>query len=474
MMKQKYTLFYFLLAFAFVGCSNSVEDISTSLSGEVVNPRTPYIIILKDGSVLDTVSIDSKNHFYYQFPTNIKPGLYTLRHNYGHLYQTQMFYIEPGDSLLLRVNTREFDESLMYSGKGAKANNFLMEVFLNFYTNDHMFLHYYKIAPQSFVYKIDSIKNSHQTQLQQLVAQQKVSNRFEKLAEEIINYGNYDMRERYYFLVNKYYQKFKKALPANFLSYRKNVDYNHKTLQSYYIYQAFLNDYLRNKSVERCLATTHAGRDCYNTNSVANLNNRLFIADSLFTLPILRSRFMPRLGIKLIVRSQTSARVDSLINILKTIHNPVKFTKIKEIARIQKEHFIGNIGQLNLYAPTRRKVEAYSLLTGPTVFFYWSNRNEALQQYEHKKIDQLRKRYPQINFIGINIDKNPEKWLHNLKDFNYDPTTEYRLDCLPEQREFYTVYLRRLFFVDRRGAIKGNLFLHDRHLEEKLLAILNQ
>ena len=51
--------------------------------------------------------------------------MYTFSH-----VEFQVFYLNPGDSLMLRVNTLEFDESLSFTGMGSKGNNLLIDLFL--------------------------------------------------------------------------------------------------------------------------------------------------------------------------------------------------------------------------------------------------------------------------------------------------------------------------------------------------------
>ena len=94
-----------------IGCtSNDTKKANgTYLGGEIINPRTDNVIIAKNDIPIDTVLLDSQNRFFYTF-TDFEPGIYNFLH-----WEGQMVYLEEGDSLLLRVNTRDFDESLSYT-----------------------------------------------------------------------------------------------------------------------------------------------------------------------------------------------------------------------------------------------------------------------------------------------------------------------------------------------------------------------
>ena len=103
------TLFYFILS------CNIWEDkrsLVTYVGGEIVNPKCDYVYFLKDDQLLDSVPLDNNNKFLFE-TKNIEAGLYTFSH-----VEFQVFYLNPGDSLMLRVNTLDFDESLSFTGMG--------------------------------------------------------------------------------------------------------------------------------------------------------------------------------------------------------------------------------------------------------------------------------------------------------------------------------------------------------------------
>src|SRR5690606_18314100 len=107
-----------LLVATLFSCKNKEENVvkTTYIGGQIINPIVDYIIFFKGNDVLDTIKLDANNFFHFS-TDKITAGLYTLRHN-----ENQVFFIEPGDSLLVHINTIDFDESLAYSGKGGEQN----------------------------------------------------------------------------------------------------------------------------------------------------------------------------------------------------------------------------------------------------------------------------------------------------------------------------------------------------------------
>ena len=67
-----------------------------------------YYVISKSDSVLDTVKLDDHNRFAYKI-NDLQPGFYTFRHG----SEIQKVLLEPNDSIMFRLNTYDFDESLV-------------------------------------------------------------------------------------------------------------------------------------------------------------------------------------------------------------------------------------------------------------------------------------------------------------------------------------------------------------------------
>lgn len=475
-MMQKYTLFFLVgLMVTCVACSDSENKKATWISGEIVNPQDSIITLFRNNKLIDTIFLNAENRFHYKFDA-VKEGLYKFRHHYETHYETQMFYIERGDSLLLRLNTREFDNSLMYSGEGAEANNFLIKLFLDNRENSSIFLRYYDYEPLEFMKVVDSIGRQHLGTLRALYNADRVSRDFVNLVKTIVDYIAYDFYERYYFLVNKYNHKLKKQLPDDFFAYRDAADYNNKDLQTYYLYQYFLNDYLKNKSVAACLSKS-GNRSCFDLESDANLTKRLELSDSLFQLKSLRAHYLTHFAAQLIVHAHSKSKVDSVLAYLKSVaFDPSKFAEVEALASVQKRQFIGNISHLQLVKPNDQVVEIADILSKPTVFYYWSVYYKAHHLAIHHRVAILRKRYPALNFVGINIDnKHFKLWKSGLAKFAYRKGDEFQLVCPVKQQQLYRNYLNKMVFVNAEGQIIANdLDVHGPRLEEKLLGLLNR
>ena len=112
----------FLLLFLISSCSN---DEKTFLAGKILNKTSNHISVYKGNKLINKTNIDSVGVFNI-FLDSIDSGLY----NFYHEPEFQYLIIDKNDQLQIRLNTLDFDESLVYTGPGSSKNNFLMDVFL--------------------------------------------------------------------------------------------------------------------------------------------------------------------------------------------------------------------------------------------------------------------------------------------------------------------------------------------------------
>ena len=139
-----------------IGCSKETQktESGTYIGGQIINPTSNFLLLKKDDKLIDSIKLDQNNRFLYKF-SDFKQGLYQVFHNEG-----QVIYVEPNDSLLLRVNTFEFDETLTFTGYGAVKNNLMIELYLqNEQENDLMLQQeVYQQDPETFTRSIIKMK----------------------------------------------------------------------------------------------------------------------------------------------------------------------------------------------------------------------------------------------------------------------------------------------------------------------------
>ncbi|MCM8568190.1 hypothetical protein NE848_02305 [Gramella jeungdoensis] len=464
--------FFLCCVLLFTGCKdNSVNSSDIFLGGQINNPETDYVVLSKENETIDTLYLDEENQFGKDYQ-NLESGIYTFRHP----PESQIMYIEPGDSIIIWLNTLSFDESLNFSGEGAEKSNFLLEMFLKNQKNNDYVISNYNIEPERFAKLTDSIRQQRLQKLEGLTDRNEFSEEFLEIARASINYEFYDLRERYAFLVKKYNREFARIMPEDFTDYREDIDFSNEEMQDYYVYTNLIDDYLRTKSIEHCKENHEDKRKCYNINSFQNIQRRIVLIDSLSDIESLKNEFIDRLAAQAITMAENEGRIDSILDLL----NKIDYSHIesaRHLADIQKDYFVGNTIKDVMAENTQGEIIRYGdVISRPTITYAWSLYNPAHHRWQHNVIKNLKKKYPELDFLGVNIDLGErEEWLRTLETYGYDKDDEYQIARRKASKETYKKYLNKVLFVSPDGTIvRGDVQLGSPEFEEDILEFLNK
>ena len=441
------------------------------LGGQINNPETDYVIISKENETIDTLFLNEKNQFGKNFK-NLDGGIYTFKHP----PESQVMYMEPGDSIIIWLNTMSFDESLNFSGKGAEKSNFLLDMFLKNQRNNDLILTYYKIEPKEFARITDSIRDVRLESLEKLKKENEFSEEFLKIAEASINYEYYDLRERYSFLIKKYYSELAKKIPNDFHDYRQKINFNNEQLQDYYVYTNLIDDYLRTRSIENCPMNHKDHSKCYNLNSFNNIERRILLIDSLSNINALKNEFLDRLSVQAITMAEKESTIDSILKLLQKIDYS-NMESARHLANIQETFFVGNsIKEMNAETTEGKVIKYGDIIDKPTIFYAWSLYAPAHHRWQHSIIQDLKKKYPELDFIGVNMDLGEkEEWLRTLETFGYNKQNEYQISRRVGSKETYKKYLNKILFVSPDATIvRGDIQFGSPEFEEDILEFLNK
>ena len=178
-------IFTFFLAFVLLyGCKDIKETNHSFIGGEVINPKDSKLTIFKSNSIVDTIRLDSENRFLSKIEST-KSGFYGFSH--GNEYQ--LILLEPNDSITIRVNTLDFDESLSFSGIGSKKNNYLISLFTKYENSKRNSSNLFKANPKEFKKTIDSLKRDEINSLNKFISGTNLTSQlFEEIATNTINH----------------------------------------------------------------------------------------------------------------------------------------------------------------------------------------------------------------------------------------------------------------------------------------------
>ena len=444
----------------------------TYFGGGIIHPKHDFVFLLQDNNIIDSIKIDNNGHFEYRFKLD-KPEIFTFRHEFE--YQT--LYLEPQDSVRLRLNTLDFDESLVFAGEGASENNFLIESYLLNQKNSDLILSYYKISPKDFEFKTDSIKKSREEKLMSLREKHNLSDIFLNIAQKSIDYEFYDMRERYAFLLNKYDHKKSKTISDNFFSYRNQINFNDKTTNSLFGYQRFLDNYLKNQSIKIC-EQKNLSVDCYNLNTYTNIDDRIRLVDSLINDKHLRNRFFERFIQEEIIYAKTPQHLEHTHELIERFDfSPDEEKRLKALVNFQSAMIVNaDLKHVKIKCKNFENHELKDVMKkNMAVVYSWSIQSPSHHKLRIKKIKELKQKYPDIQFVGINIDHNfPDRWLDAVSNYNANFENEFMI-VAEENAPFYRNYLNKVFFLNKDCIVKKSEIIlsnqdFDKHIEDFLAA----
>jgi hypothetical protein len=466
----------FLTLSTLLGCKNdsNSDDDSVYFGGEIINPNNDYIVLNSPDAKSDTLYLNEQNRFLKKL-TTIKAGLYTFEH--GGEYQ--LILLEPSDSLMLRLNTIDFDESLVFTGKGARKNNYLISTFLeNEVDNKNFMRMMWDMEPAQFEVALDSNKSKRSSELEEFLSKNDYSDYFKTIAKTNINYDYYFNKEMYPFGYYGYNNLIHfKDLPENFYAFRNEVDYNNENLLEVIPYTRFLFWHFNNLALKKYYQTaTH--NVVFDKKSVSYNLEKLKLMDSLISNEAVKNHLLKLTTRDFIASSVDSSEIDEVsMSFVQKTSNEEDKDYIKDLATAVKNLKSGNvIPNVKLTDYDGNMVDIVSLIKKPTVIFFWSSNLPMLLRNTHYKVSALKKKFPDIDFIAINInDDDVARWKKTINQYKFSTANEYQFTEPSEaMKQFAINSVNRSILVDKNAKIiNSNMMMIASGFEDELQRMIS-
>jgi len=451
-----------ILAILTFSCKIAPKDISykTYFGGEIINPKTNFVLLLKDDKIIDSLLLDKNNRFLNNY-NSLHEGLYTFKHG----NEFQYIYLKPADSVLVRLNTWDFDESLVYSGKGSAKNEFLINLFLQNVKEERKIYQYFSLNESDFQRKIDSLSNERVTIYNEFsTTEGEISEGFKKLTSTAINYPLYRLKEMYPYYYKRFHNLTKfPIISDDFYNFRNNINLNEEDLTSFYPYQNYVISYLYNLSYQ--LKESDSSK---NNITVNILNSTIENIDS--------ENFKNTLLKKIIVNDFLKSESTCSINkkafdiFLENCSNKLYVNQVKDLVNDSK--FVSNNEPLHNfeivnYNNTTTTIK--DITKGQnSVIYFWSTAFMS-SDYLVSRIKYLENKFPNILFIGINIENSTEdiSLEPNLKLL--DITKQFKLTKDSFAHHYLTSNYPRTIIINRNSKVKnGFTYLNSKRLNSEL------
>ena len=217
-----------LILLLFFSCKS---DNTTVFSGKILNNTSDSISIYKDNNMIYESVVDVDGLFNITIDT-ITSGLYTFYHE----PEFQYIIIDENDNLQIRLNTLDFDESLVYTGKGSSKNNFLMDVFLRSESDELEINSKLDLAFDTFKNLVDSLYNKQMNSFKLFKENNILSNSSKEIINTAILYP-YISKFHSYIIRNNIEEEIQKDL---FINYQNEISYDLDALAYFKPYIDFL------------------------------------------------------------------------------------------------------------------------------------------------------------------------------------------------------------------------------------------
>ena len=466
--------FYYFIVIALVifSCKKDKDNFAF-IGGEITNPYTDFVVISKADSVLDTISLDKNNRFIYKID-NLISGIYTFKHG----REVQMVLLEPNDSIMFRLNTLDFDESLVFTGIGDKKNNYLINGFLQNEIEQKRIFKFCQSSPKKYQKQIDSLKAEKDLKLKTFTDKYNPSDLFIKIAKANIDYNYYASKEIYPFIHygdNK--REILNALPKDFYDYRKDIDYNNDYNRDFFNYNSFLRSTFNNIALKNHLERSES--DEFNINDLDYNLEILHVVDSVISNPTIKNELLFYYTINYLTRNNNPDGNDNIIESYLSKSTDTENKKdISAIAESINNLKTGNdFPNIELVDFKNNNILIGSLINKPTVIYFWSHKFNNHFKESHHKTNELSVKYPEVSFISINVDDSGTDFCKSSMDENkFSCENEFQFKNPKKTRLSLAIYpITKTIILDSNNKIvNSNTNLFSTNFEEQLLGLINK
>ena len=449
------------------GCKTNGDskDQYAYIGGEIINPKNKNVVLYNTkGKVADSLTLDANNRFIHKVE-NLQPGIYLITH--GGEYQTIL--LEPNDSIMFRLNTYDFDESLVFTGEGAKKNNYLIKTYLTNEIEAKKLVKYAtNMEPEAFNELIEERRKRQLNEFHELLEFNKESDFFKSIVEANINYNSYADKEIYpfaYFGNNKLIHI--KDLPEDFYTHRAHVDYNANHLSHFFAYNRFLFSHIDNLAI-KSYYKNNPYHSKFDRHSMSYNKSKLDLVDSIISDETLRNNLFKYKTRDYVSNNHTESEANDMLNYyLAKSTNEEDKKGMRDLVSSLKLLRQGNpIPDLALINYDNTQYGLNTIIDKPTIIYFWSSNSKMQYRNSHYKVKKLKSKFPQVDFISINLNSNDDKtWKAIINNYDFPTQKEYKFKYPKKARKTLAVsYLNKAIIVNENATIlhpNVNIFKSD-------------
>ncbi len=439
-MKKIFLTFIILL----ISCSNEQD---TYIGGKILKKNNNEIFIRKDENLIKKININEAGIFFSKLDS-VDDGLY----NFFHLPEFQYLILEKGDSLILRLNVLDFDESLVFTGKGSSKNNYLIDIFLKHEEEEIFIKSKSNLKEKEFKKITDSLLKNKTDEYVRFIKNNSTTKTTKLILKHAIKLPVYSSLETYISNLELNLNS------SEIYDFRNDIDLNIGSLSNFKPYL----DYIISR-------TFNESSQFQNKKNISKLDynlNRIDFVKKNISQAIIRSKILRYIAYEYLLEESNLVNIDTFLNkFLETSKNEKTNAEINQLFSNIISLQSGNI------IPEIELIDKNNLIiktTGfdnknPVIFVFWSYEQNSHQIGLFKRINRILDYNKNYDFHAININTDNGKWKNIINKYkNRTHLNHFRsVNFENMSKKMILNNLNKVIITNKKGEINKILTINE-------------
>ncbi len=445
-------IFFFIISFICLNsCDIEKRNKKIFFAGQIINPSSNYLLLYKNNATIDCLVLDSNNMFKRTFK-NLEAGIYKIEH----IPEYQTIFLEPEDSIWLRVNGTDFKKSVVFSGKGSSKNNFLIDMEINLEKENNFLSSKYSLESKYFSKIIDSLVIEKKNKWISMDSINNLTQFAQKvtMASYVYPYGT--IRERYALLRGSNWSSSK---DSTYFNYRKFFNFEETDLAFFDPYIDYVLNFLNEKSLDSSnYYFINKQKTEFNIKRLQILENNIFGRE-------LKNNLARAIAYDEILNYNNHSDHEDFLQYYFAINSNTIF--LAEVLSLHNDIKKMNPGELlpkiQIQDSKLDTISSNKILNGKkTVFYFWSQSQMNHFRETIKIINRIKIEKPNYRYVGISIQPLNEITLKVIKILQQDINNQFAIiDFENASKKWIITYLNKAIIVNADGKIVngfGNIY----------------
>lgn len=439
-MKKIFLTFIILL----ISCSNEQD---TYIGGKILKKNNNEIFIRKDENLIKKININEAGIFFSKLDS-VDDGLY----NFFHLPEFQYLILEKGDSLILRLNVLDFDESLVFTGKGSSKNNYLIDIFLKHEEEEIFIKSKSNLKEKEFKKITDSLLKNKTDEYVRFIKNNSTTKTTKLILKHAIKLPVYSSLETYISNLELNLNS------SEIYDFRNDIDLNIGSLSNFKPYLDYIISRIFNESSQ-----------FQNKKNISKLDynlNRIDFVKKNISQAIIRSKILRYIAYEYLLEESNLVNIDTFLNkFLETSKNEKTNAEINQlfsnIISLQSGNIIPEIELID-------KNNSIIKTTGfdnknPVIFVFWSYEQNSHQIGLFKRINRILDYNKNYDFHAININTDNGKWKNIINKYkNRTHLNHFRsVNFENMSKKMILNNLNKVIITNKKGEINKILTINE-------------